>query len=71
MFSYIFLVYEMSGAGSSSGAGGRKRGPQTMPRGTSEQPPLPPDFGKRKIEYRAYPVIPHGRSTRLKDSPLL
>ncbi|MFS7937439.1 hypothetical protein Hanom_Chr05g00427511 [Helianthus anomalus] len=58
----------MSGEGSASGAVGRKRGPQTCPRG--ETLPLPPDFGKRQIEYRSAGV-PHGQSTRLKDSPLL
>uniref|UniRef100_A0A251RMS2 Uncharacterized protein n=1 Tax=Helianthus annuus TaxID=4232 RepID=A0A251RMS2_HELAN len=54
--------------GSASGAVGRKRGPQTRPRG--ETLPLPSDFGKRQIEYRSAGV-PHGQSTRLKDSPLL
>ncbi|MFS7938039.1 hypothetical protein Hanom_Chr05g00434801 [Helianthus anomalus] len=63
--------YRVSGVGSSSSAGGRKRGPQMRPRGTGEPPPSPPDFGIRKIEYSADPVIPHGRSTPLKDSPLL
>ncbi|KAJ0615762.1 hypothetical protein HanOQP8_Chr02g0072431 [Helianthus annuus] len=60
----------MSGEGSSAAAGRRKRGPQTRTRGTVELQPLP-DFGKRKIKYHTTEIIPHGRSTRLKDSPLL
>ncbi|KAM0067884.1 hypothetical protein Hdeb2414_s0002g00066531 [Helianthus debilis subsp. tardiflorus] len=60
----------MSGEESSATAGGRKRGPRARPRGTGEQPP-PSDFRKRKIKYHTAEVIPHGRSTRLKDSPLL
>ncbi|KAJ0780017.1 hypothetical protein HanPI659440_Chr06g0232921 [Helianthus annuus] len=60
----------MSGEGSSAAVGGRKRGPQTRPRGTGEQQPLA-DFGKRKIKYHTAEIIPHGRSTCLKDSPLL
>ncbi|KAM0051677.1 hypothetical protein Hdeb2414_s0007g00239331 [Helianthus debilis subsp. tardiflorus] len=60
----------MSGKGSSTSVGRRKRGPQMRPRGIGEQQPLP-YFGKRKIKYHTAEIIPHERSTRLKDSPLL
>ncbi|MFS8016763.1 hypothetical protein Hanom_Chr15g01372371 [Helianthus anomalus] len=61
----------MSGEGSSAAAEEkRKRGPKARPRGTGEQLPSS-DFGKRRIKYHTAEIIPHGRSTRLKDSPLL
>ncbi|KAJ0770345.1 hypothetical protein HanPI659440_Chr07g0256321 [Helianthus annuus] len=68
----IELFYRMLGKRSLSGvAGKRRRGPPQRPRGdpTTQQYTL--DFRKTKIRYQTPEVIPRGRSTRIRDSPLL
>ncbi|KAJ0838335.1 hypothetical protein HanRHA438_Chr16g0787921 [Helianthus annuus] len=72
MCSCIFLCifsYRMSGEASSSGTR-RKRRATSSSRGTAEAQQQPADVVVREIRYRG-PGVPHGRSTVVRDSPLL
>ncbi|KAI3816629.1 hypothetical protein L1987_16332 [Smallanthus sonchifolius] len=61
----------MSGEGSSSRSGRKRRGPTPHPRGDAAEQDYNPNLGQRRIKYHTRERIPNCRVTRLREHPLL
>ncbi|KAI3787378.1 hypothetical protein L1987_41810 [Smallanthus sonchifolius] len=65
------MLYDMSGEGSSSRSGRKRRGPTPRPRGDAAEQDYNPNLGQRMIKYHTRERIPNCRVTRLREHRLL